>query len=45
MLFARWRKNFAADQNRHSARFFRIWNEGPTLLMIIIVVMAVAKPF
>lgn len=45
MVFAKWRKNFAADQNKHSTKFFRISNEGPTLLMILIVVMAIAKPF
>jgi putative membrane protein len=43
--FARWRKDFAADRNRHSAAFYRVINEVPTLLMIGIVVMAVVKPF
>jgi putative membrane protein len=42
---ARWRKDFAADANRRSARFYRIVNEVPTLLMIVIVIMVVAKPF
>ena len=37
-------KAFAADRNGHSARFFRIVNELPTLLMILIVVLVVVKP-
>jgi putative membrane protein len=36
---------FAADRNRRSARFFRIINEIPTILMIGIVILAVVKPF
>jgi protoporphyrinogen IX oxidase len=42
---ARWRKDFAADRNRHSQRFYRFVNEVPTLLMIGIVLLAVLKPF
>lgn len=38
-------RTFAADQNERSARFFRILNEVPTLLMVIIVLMVVLKPF
>ena len=41
---SRWVKDFAADRNRHSARFYRIANEVPTLLMIGIVILAVLKP-
>jgi putative membrane protein len=41
----RWRKQFAADANRHSQRFYRIANELPTLLMIAIVVLVVVKPW
>ena len=40
-----WRKDFAADRNRHSARFYRLVNEVPTLLLIGIVVLVVVKPF
>ncbi len=39
-----WRKGFAADQNRRPARFYRIANEIPTLLMIGIVIFIVVKP-
>lgn len=42
---ARWRRHFAADMNRHSARFYRIMNEVPTLVLLAIVIFAVVKPF
>ncbi len=45
MIFAKWRKNFAADQNGYSSRFYRICNEIPAVLMVIIIIMAIAKPF
>jgi putative membrane protein len=38
-------KQFAADQNRHSQKYYRIINEIPTVLMIFIVVLATVKPF
>jgi putative membrane protein len=44
-LLARWMKDFAADNNRHSQKFYRIINEVPTLLMILIVLLVVLKPF
>jgi putative membrane protein len=44
-MCARWRKDFAADNNKKSARFFRIANEVPTLIMVAIVLLAVIKPF
>jgi putative membrane protein len=44
-LFARWVKAFAADNNRHSQRFYRFINEVPTVLMIAIVLLVVLKPF
>lgn len=42
---ARWTREFAEDRNTHSQRFYRIANEVPTLLMIVIVILAVVKPF
>ena len=42
---ARLVKQFAADRNRHPPKFYRIVNEIPTVLMILIVVLAVVKPF
>ena len=44
-LLARWRRFFAGDRNRHSARFFRVANELPTVVLIAIVVLVVVKPF
>jgi putative membrane protein len=44
-FYARWMKDFAADRNRHSAKFYRAVNEIPTVLLIAIVILAVVKPF
>ena len=44
MAMARWRKDFEQDNNARSAKYFRIANEVPTLLMIVIVVLVVVKP-
>jgi putative membrane protein len=44
-LLARWMKDFAHDCNRHSQKFYRIINEVPTVLMILIVLLVVLKPF
>lgn len=41
----RWRRDFAADRNRRSARFYRVANEVPTALMIAVVALAVIEPF
>jgi protoporphyrinogen IX oxidase len=38
-------KIFACDQNTRSDRFYRYLNEVPTLMMILIVLLAVAEPF
>jgi protoporphyrinogen IX oxidase len=35
----------AVDQNPHSERFYRMFNEVPALLLIVIVVLVVVKPF
>ena len=43
--FAAWRKAFAEDRNQRSATFFRMVNEIPTLLLIVIVIMVVVRPF
>ena len=42
---ARWRKDFAAGRVPHTARFFRMVNEAPTLALIAIVILVVVKPF
>jgi protoporphyrinogen IX oxidase len=38
-------KDFAADRNLRSRRFYRLINEIPTVLMIGIVILVVVKPF
>ncbi len=43
--FARTVKIFSVDANRRSPRFFRVLNEVPTVLMVLIVVLVVVKPF
>jgi protoporphyrinogen IX oxidase len=40
-----WRKAFAADSNSRPARFYRLANEVPTVLMIGIVILIVVRPF
>jgi len=45
VFFSRSVKAFARDENRRSARSWRLMNEAPTVLMIAIVVLAVVKPF
>lgn len=44
-VFAAWRKKFARDENTRDAKFYKIWNEGPTLLMIAIIILVIVKPF
>ena len=44
-MLAKWRKEFEADRNQRSAKFYRIVNEVPTVLIIVIVILAVVKPF
>ncbi len=44
-MLSRYRKDFAADRNVRPARFYRQINEVPTLLVIVIVIMVIARPF
>lgn len=44
-FFARWRKDFTADRNAHTARFYRFANEVPTVLLVTIVILVLVKPF
>ena len=44
-LLGLWRKDFAADRNVRDGRFYRLWNEAPTLMMIVIVIAVVVRPF
>jgi protoporphyrinogen IX oxidase len=44
-MLSRWRQDFARDDNQKSAKFYRIINEVPTVLMVLIVLLVVLKPF
>jgi putative membrane protein len=45
LMLERWRRAFVRGAYPHSERFFRIVNEIPALLMIVIVSLVVLKPF
>jgi putative membrane protein len=38
-------RDFARNRNSHTARWYRGFNEVPSLLLIAIVLLAVIKPF
>ncbi len=42
---SRWRRDFLRDRNRRPEKFYRIANEIPTVLLVLIVVLVVVKPF
>ena len=44
-LLARWRRDFEADRNTRPGKFYRMWNEAPTIPLIVIVIMVIVKPF
>ncbi len=44
-FLSRWRRQFAKDENVHSEKFYRIANEVPTVLMVLIVFLVVLRPF
>lgn len=44
-VYALWRKDLALDRNTRSPRFYKMWNEVPAVLMVIIVIMVIGKPF
>ena len=44
-LFGRWRKDFERDHNSRPAKFYRIWNEVPAVLMVLIVILVIVQPF
>lgn len=37
-------KQFAAKHNKHTTKFYRLFNELPTLFLIVIVLLVVVKP-
>jgi putative membrane protein len=44
-VFGRIRRQLENDQTPYSSKAYRIWNEVPTVLLIVIVIMAVVEPF
>lgn len=44
-MMARYLRGFASDANEKPAKFFRMINEIPTVLMIVIVIMVIVRPF
>ena len=45
MVFAKMRRAFGEDRAFMKDGGYRVWNEAPTLLMVVIVIMAVVEPF
>ncbi|MDJ0980832.1 MAG: protoporphyrinogen oxidase HemJ [Kiloniellales bacterium] len=43
--YARWRRQFEQDENRHSDKFYRMMNEVPTVLLVLIVILVIVQPF
>ncbi len=39
------RRRFERDEIRHSPRVYRLLNEVPTVLMILVVILVIVKPF
>jgi putative membrane protein len=44
-IMNKWRKNFFEDINTKTQKFYRVMNEVPTILMIVVVLVVVIKPF
>lgn len=44
-LLAKYRLAFLEDKNKKSEKFYRLINEVPTLLMVVLVIMVIVKPF
>jgi putative membrane protein len=43
--FSRLVKDFADDRNTHTHKFFRVINEIPTVIMVLVVILVIVKPF
>ena len=41
---SKWRRQFMEDRNTRSPRFYRIANEIPTVLLVVIVIMVIVRP-
>ncbi|MBK1696884.1 protoporphyrinogen oxidase HemJ [Rhodovibrio salinarum] len=45
MAMGKWRKDFEANQNKHGHKFYRVINEIPTAILVVIVILVKLKPF
>ena len=44
-IFGRWRREFAEDRNQRSSGFYRAVNEVPTVIMVLVVIAVIVRPF
>lgn len=44
-VFSSWRKVFERGENKREPIFYKYWNEIPTVIMMLIVILAVVEPF
>ena len=44
-LFGSYRRAFAADRNQRPSGFYRIINEVPTVIMVLVVIAVIVRPF
>ncbi len=44
-VMGRWRRQFERDANQHGHRYYRVANEVPTLIMVLVVFLVILKPF
>ena len=40
----RYLSDFAKDSNKKTSKFFRIYNEIPTIILIVVIFVAIFKP-
>ena len=45
MVYSKYTRAFTNDENLKSQKFYRVINEIPVVLMVIIVIMVIVKPF
>lgn len=45
LLCGYYLKRFASDDNTYSSKFYRLFNEVPTVFLITIVILVTVKPF
>lgn len=44
-MLSKWRKDFVNGCNKHSEKFYRLFNEIPAIIMLFIIILVVIKPF